>query len=327
MATFTVTFTVNAPDVYTLGWREQGSSAAHTIETQTINTLGVGSFTITIPGTDNIYCDNHNYEGYIIARCQDQTVDPTTGVPLAAMLFTASFVQQTDPCPMYEIECDQVQIANIVVNSGSTGYTVGDVLTFTTSPVSDTVTPAVGTVATVNGSGEITTLSISNFGMYKSVPVIGVTSSGGSGASFTVQMSVCADMFPSTFACAGTAAGASTYAWQQPSLNESLKICLDTSVLGSLPAGYIATDISPTSDTCNCQACKRATVVNNSGKGLRVQWQTCNDGSEPEGAIVLLTQVLPSSATPVVLGCVIENTVHNLDPQVGTLTSITYAPC
>ena len=327
MATFTVTFTVNAPDVYTLGWREQGSSAAHTIETQTINTSGVGSFTITIPGTDNVYCDDHDYEGYIIAACQDQTVDPTTGVPLAAMTFTASFVQQTDPCPMYEIECTQVPIAVIGITAVGTGYVVGDALTFTTTPVSDTIVSAVATVASVNGSGGITSLNITNFGTYKSAPVIGITSAAGASATFSLGMGPCPSMFTTTFACGGSPSTPATYEWTNSELGDKITLCTDTARLPSLPAAFTATDLSPTAGTCNCQTCKNASVVNNSGKGLIVQWQTCNDGSEPEGAIVLLTQTIASSATPVDLGCVMENTVVNLNPDVGGPIVVTYTPC
>ena len=72
MATFTVNFTAQTPDTYTCGWREQGSGAAFTIETQVVSAIGGASFIITIPAADNVYCDGYVYEGYIIADCQDQ---------------------------------------------------------------------------------------------------------------------------------------------------------------------------------------------------------------------------------------------------------------
>lgn len=329
MATFTVSFTAPQPDTYTCGWREQGSLAAHTIETVVITnpaalpTPGIGTFTITIPSADNVYCDNHDYEGYVIADCQDQTLDPITGVPINAVVFSASFIQQTDPCPLYEISCDNVPIQAVTVSAaGGPGYVTGESLTFTTVDPADTIVAAVGTI--IATAGAVTGVTITNFGSYRSIPTIGVTSPSGSGATFSVLMQPCPNLITSAFAC-GSVSLPPIPTWESASLGESFELCTDVASLASLPSQFAAVDNSAANGTCNCIDCSRCTVTNTGAKGIRIQWQVCH--TDITNPIVLMTQNIVADGIPVDIGCVIPGTVASLAPMFTGL-SITYpGPC
>lgn len=325
MATFTVNFTAATPDTYTIGWREQGSGDPFTIDTQVVALAGAASFTITIPTDDNIYCDGYVYEGYIIADCQDQTVDPVTGIPINAVQFTATFVQQTDPCPLYEITCDNAPIASVSVASGGTGYTTGDALVFTEANPGDELVPAVGTVVD-NGAGGVSTVNITNFGSYKSAPTV-TAPTAGTPATFNVNMEGCPNLITSAFACgsAPNQPADPNYNWTGGTLGDSFEICADVASLGSLPAQFTSADISSVDGTCNCISCNRVAITNNSGKGLRVQWQQCQ--SDPSNPLVLFSQTIASTGLPVDIGCVVLGTVHNLNEDVGTVTITDNGPC
>jgi hypothetical protein len=79
----------------------------------------------------------------------------------------------------------QVNRLTVAVNAPGTGYVVGEALTFTGTPAAT----AVGEVLTVGGGGEILTITILDRGRgYASAPTVGVTTAGGSGATFTVAL-------------------------------------------------------------------------------------------------------------------------------------------
>lgn len=75
-------------------------------------------------------------------------------------------------------------IETITINSGGTGYAVGDALTFTETGA----TGATGVVSAVSSTGVITAVAITNQGEgYSDAVVVGVTSSGGSGADLSAS--------------------------------------------------------------------------------------------------------------------------------------------
>jgi len=78
----------------------------------------------------------------------------------------------------------------IVIGSGGTGYTVGDLLTFNTGLSQAANENTVVRVIAVNGSGVITSAEIYNSGWYQQsfASPIGVTGGTGSGATFTYTM-------------------------------------------------------------------------------------------------------------------------------------------
>jgi hypothetical protein len=78
----------------------------------------------------------------------------------------------------------------VVANAGA-GYLVGDTLTFT-GGTTHANTKAAGTVATVNGSGGILTLNVTNAGQYTTnvAPTVGVTSANGSAAGAVITATV-----------------------------------------------------------------------------------------------------------------------------------------
>jgi hypothetical protein len=80
-----------------------------------------------------------------------------------------------------------ITLNNVVISSGGTGYTVGDVLTV----VGGTGTAVVLTVGTVS-AGVITAVTISNFGAYSVAPSNPMTVTGGTGtgATFTPNFGV-----------------------------------------------------------------------------------------------------------------------------------------
>tara|TARA_R110002153_G_scaffold116579_1_gene260249 strand:- start:329 stop:1306 length:978 start_codon:yes stop_codon:yes gene_type:complete len=325
MATFTVTFNAPQPGTYTCGWRVQGTLVAHTIVNQVVTIPGTNAFIITIPVADNVYCDRYDYEGYIIADCQDQTLDPVTGVPLSAITFTASFNQQADPCPLYTITLNQVPINNLIITNPGIDYAIGDVVVFSGSIVSSPIATVDGIGGV--GTGPITSFSVTDPGSVSAIPTISVTSGAGSGAIITANLDISPiNLITSSFVCGGLGPIPPIPTWVTPSLGDSIELCSDPAKFSTLPASFTAVDISAANGSCNCITCEEATVLNNSGKGLIVQWQTCHDNSDPAGSITLLQQTIPDAAT-VVLGCVIPGTVVNLTPASGALTSITYGPC
>ncbi len=322
MATFTVNFTAQTPDTYTCGWREQGSGAPFTIETQVVSAIGAASFVITIPAADNVYCDGYVYEGYIIADCQDQTLDPVTGIPVNAIQFTATFVQQADPCPLYEITCDNVPIVSVTISGTQSGYVTGESLTFTTANPADTLVAAVGTINVT--AGAITSVTITNFGSYRTIPTVGVTTTSGTGAVLTAQMDFCPDLVTSAFVC-GSAMTSPLPRLETLELGDGFELCADPASFASLPAQYNANDISAVNGSCNCIPCSRATVVNTGAKAIPIQWHACP--TDPTNPLVLLTQLIQFDGIPVDIGCVVPETVTNLTPFAPGLT-ITYGgPC
>ena len=323
MATFTVNFTAQTPDTYTCGWREQGSGAAFTIETQVVSAIGGASFIITIPAADNVYCDGYVYEGYIIADCQDQTVDPITGIPVNAVQFTATFVQQADHCPLYEFECDNVPIAALSVTVGGAGYVTGEALTFTTANPADTLVSAVGTIVAV--AGAVISVNITNFGSYRAIPTIGVTSPGGDGnAAFSVDMQYCPNLVISAFVCGSTQTSPIPRI-ENLELGSTFELCTDVATLGGLPAQFTANDISAVNGSCNCIPCSRCTVTNTGAKTIAIAWHACH--TDPANALVLLTQNILPDGIAVDIGCVTPETVTQLAANFPGLAISYGGPC
>jgi len=83
------------------------------------------------------------------------------------------------------VEEQDYRAVGVTIGTAGSGYTAGNVLTITggifTIPVEITVT-------TVNGSGGITAVALSNAGQYTETPTLPASASGGSGASATFNI-------------------------------------------------------------------------------------------------------------------------------------------
>ncbi len=82
--------------------------------------------------------------------------------------------------PDYTHQRDQ-GVTEISIDVAGTGYVVGDAISGDSGDFA-------GEVSAVGGSGEITAVTISDPGIYASVPTLSVTSSGGSGATLTATV-------------------------------------------------------------------------------------------------------------------------------------------
>ena len=328
MANFTVNFNANTTGDHYICYRTQGAPAATPFNCTTENvtsTSGLISVTIEIP--DNIYCAGVVFEGYIIAACEPQTDTTGNGFPDVAVLFTATFPQVTDPCPLYEIECTSVELdRNPTISNGGTGYVVGDALVFTTTNPADTIVLAVGQVTAVDPvTGAITTATISSTGQYSALPTVTVNSVAGANAVIAASLDPCPMLNLGAIGCNPPAIGPVT-PFAILMHTETIEICADTTEIAGLADNFTATDISATGGgTCNCQVCKECTLVNNTGKGLNYSYQTCWDTDPQSAAIVVYTGQLGPGQT-VTLSCVIESTVTDLYQSDGTLTK-TFNPC
>lgn len=327
MASFTVNFNANTTGDHYICYRTQGAppATAFICTTENVTTAGANSVVIEIP--DNIYCDAFVFEGYIIAACEPQTDTTGNGFPDAAITFVATFPQQTDPCPLYSIECTTVAVnRTVLINNGGVNYTVGDSLVFTTTIPGDTIVSAVATVSNVDAvTGAITAVAFTNFGEYQAVPTVTVTSATGSLANLAVSLDPCDPLLLSTISCNNPAQGPFPPT-ASLNLNDELYLCADVAAIASLDSQYTATDVSATrGGTCNCQVCENCVLTNSSGKPLNYSFQTCWDLTPQSNAIIVYTGQIAIGGT-VDLGCVIRPTVTDLQPTIG-LTTKTFTPC
>tara|TARA_R110002153_G_scaffold116125_3_gene259750 strand:+ start:9090 stop:10070 length:981 start_codon:yes stop_codon:yes gene_type:complete len=325
MASFTVNFSANTTGDHYICYRTQGAAPATPFICTTENVTSAGTNSVVIEIPDNIYCDVFIFEGYIIAACEPQTDTTGNGFPDAAVTFSATFPQLTDPCPLYEVECSVVSINRLVfiTNPGS-GYTIGDPVVFTTANPADTIIAATGVVGNVDGSGGILEVTVTNFGEYTAIPTATAGGSG-TGAILGATLDPCDNLLLSTISCNNPAQG-SVIPFASLSLGETLYICADTVGIAALDSQYTATDVSVArGGTCNCQTCEQCEVSNTSGKPLNYSYQTCWDESPQSGAIIVYGAQIADGAT-VNIGCVIKPTVTNLTPTTGSLT-LTFTPC
>lgn len=179
MAGFTLEFIANTTGDHYVCYRDTNTADPYTCITVNVTTLGPETVEINIP--NNIYCDNTEYEGYIVAACQDQTDANTDGVPDTALTFNFPTIpQEVDPCTLVEFTCNSVDVAAVSMNSTQVGSGYvglpGDPM-----PVTFSAPPAPGVTATGTatvGLGIPATSGINNPGAgysngnFNSVPVL-----------------------------------------------------------------------------------------------------------------------------------------------------------
>jgi hypothetical protein len=164
-----------------------GAAATQTLEAKalgsdtniafTIDSKGTGAINLA-PGSSGVNISNG---GTVTAITRTAGGSLYTSVPAIAISAptTAGGVQATASI--------NITLNSVVISSGGTGYTVGDVLTV----VGGTGTAVVLTVGTVS-VGVITAVTISNFGAYSVAPSNPMTVTGGTGtgATFTPNFGV-----------------------------------------------------------------------------------------------------------------------------------------
>jgi hypothetical protein len=332
MASFRINFQAQTTGDHYIGYRTY-NDPPNTYTVLTVNITGavpqLAHVDIPVPG--NLYCAyaGIRYDGYIIAACELLPgEDPATAIPAAATTWSVKLAQQTDPCIRTNILCEAVGIYDITYTPGVTGCTPDGIYKFDiveTNP-GDEIVPAIIEITVT--SGAFAGITILDPGLYKAAPVItlpplvsGCTPS----PVFTAIMDDCPQIDLTDYICAGhiELSGSTLY---DIALGEDLDLCADTSTLGGLPTGYLATP----GDNCHCKDCVRAHITMDGPAGyITISYQRCwDDNTSP---VTLITRTITVTGTPlsVDLGCIIDGTLHIDDstlPTPGAYT-VLHIPC
>lgn len=324
MANFTVNFTANTLGDHYICYREIALGGAFTCTTENVTATGPMSVVINVPF--NLYCDTARLEGYIIAACENQDDLNTDGFPDASTTFTVTMNEQTDPCPLWNIECTTVGVAGILKTGGGTGYTDGTYpLQFTDGTAT---TPVTGTITVT--SGVVISPVITDGGAYTVAPttvdVSVITDPGGAvPPTFSIAMAACDIIDTRDYDCQGDSGIPAPQPLVQLQLNESVEICADPTTLVGLDSQFTATD---TTDTCHCIDCQQLQITNATGKTIEVYYQTCweNNDVNGYGPIVTNQVFVIDGVVDQVIDCVIPDTVQiNSFGSAGV--TVTFVPC
>lgn len=322
MATLTINFQANTTGDHYVGYREIHMDPPNTYTVLTVNvtTPGATSVDIDIPGS--LYCGELHYAGYIIAACQSQTDANADGIPDAAITWSNTLLQQTDPCTETEITCDNTPIDGISIDVPGTGYSIGNVITVVEATVGDEVVPATITVATVGGAGEITTVSIDVAGSYKAAPNLDATGVGNGDAVLSIAaMAECPEVDLTTIDCAGVQTYTGKTGWTGQ-LGEVLTICTDQSTLGTLGSQFTAA----LAGNCKCRGCESVTLDASAATsgGVIVTYNRCWDTGAGE---VLVVRQVNSGETLTDIDCIIPETLTLSKNSLDTPLVVTYGNC
>lgn len=307
MSTFTINFQANTLGIHYVGYRTYNDSPnTYTVINVNVIALGTQSVTIDVPG--NLYCayDGIEYTGYIIAACQDQTDGNQDGIPDIAVQWTLTMPVQDDPCQKTVITCIAVPIFSIDFASSPTSCTPGTYsVVFSEVTPGDEVSPAEAEV-TVDGGGALSVVLI-DVGLYKAVPTAAVTITNCSvPVDFTIVLYPnCDDLLLSDYACANHN-DVSEDSGYEIVLGESVEICADPAALADLSIAFSAYD----DGNCHCDACKKVIIdVPGAASGVgKITYQTCWDGSNPYGSVMMVSQVINWDDV-LTLGCILPDTL------------------
>ena len=330
MASFRINFQAQTTGDHYIGYRTY-NDPPNTYTVLTVNITGAvpQSAHVDIPVPGNLYCayDGIAYTGYIIAACEDQTDADMDGIPDVAIQWTVNLLQQTDPCVKTTILCEAVGIDSITYTSGVTGCTPDGTYQFdiTETNPGDEIIPAIIEIDVI--SGAFAGMNFINPGLYKAAPIItlpplisGCTPS----PVFTAIMDDCPQIDLTDYICAGHSELSGDTLYELP-LGMDLDLCVDTTTLGGLPAGYLATP----GDNCHCEDCVRARVTTGGLPAgyITVSYQRCwDDGTNP---VTLITRTIAGGTSSVDLGCIIDGTLY-IDDSTSTnpgSTIVLYSPC
>lgn len=324
MASFIVNFNANTTGIHHVGYRTY-NDPANTYTVIDHNVVVTGAQMVEIPVPGNLYCADSDieYDVYVIAACMDQTDGNADGVPDLALTQTITLAQQTDPCILTEIECVAVAIDSVVIATAGSGCTDGVYALGFSAPPGDEVEAAVGTVTIT--AGVAVSVNITNNGKYKTTPTVTDTTPGcGVQPTYTATLeATCPTLTLADYDC-GTNADLSEDSEYDLAIGDTVELCVDVATLAGLPDNFESTQ-----DTnCHCEACQNATVsVPGATTGVgKVTYQTCWDGNNPNGALVLVSQEVHWDDT-IDLGCVIPETITMDDGTLDASISVSYGSC
>ena len=322
MATLTINFQANTTGDHYVGYREIHMDPPNTYTVLTVNvtTPGATSVDIDIPGS--LYCGELHYAGYIIAACQSQTDANADGIPDAAITWSNTLLQQTDPCTETEITCDNTGIDTISIDVAGTGYSIGNVIAVVEANVGDEVVPATVTVGNIGALGEITAVSIDFAGSYKEAPNLDATGVGNGDAVLSVTaMEDCPEVDLTTIDCAGVESFTGKSGWIGE-LGEVLTICTDSSTLAGLGSQFTAA----LAGNCKCRGCESVTLDASAATsgGVIVTYNRCWDRGAGE---VLVVRQVNAGETLTDIDCIIPETLTLQVDSLDVPLNVTYGNC
>lgn len=324
MANFTVNFTANTIGDHYICYREIAAGGAFTCTTENVTATGPVAVVIEVPF--NLYCDEAQLEGYIIAACENQDDLNEDGFPDAATTFTVTMNQQIDPCPSYQIECTSVGVNAVSSGGGASGWTdQSHPLAFTDGIA---ITPATGIVSVASN---VFTIVISDPGEYTTAPTtldlsaFLATDPTGVAPTFTVSMLTCDQLDLRDYDCNGDSGVASPLPLVSLELNQTINLCADPTAIAMLDSQFTAI----LSDaTCNCIDCQGLYVTNTTGETISVFYQTCWEGNDVNeyGPIVTHQVFVIDGQIDLFIDCVTPGTVV-LDDGGISGASFAYGSC
>ena len=328
MATLRINFQANTTGNHIVGYRENYFDLPNTYNTVILNILtpGPAFVDIIIPGS--LYCGELSYSGYIIAECQNQTDSNGDGIPDAAVTWSQNIPQQIDPCIETNIICDSVGILTIDILEPGENYTPGDVIPVVEATIGDQVSPAIITVLTVNGGGGITSVSITNAGLYKATPLLNAAGvSGWPGVTpaqlVVTAMANCPALDIENFVCATIITNGIKPEWESSPLGSIYTLCADIEeVTDTLGIQFRAEEVS----NCKCRGCELLTLDASAAAtgGCTISYNTCWD--RDAGEVLNIVQVNPGDVFTNI-ACVIPETVQVLANDLDTPLVISYTNC
>jgi hypothetical protein len=146
MANFTVNFQANTTGEHRVYYRKYNDDP--TLNPSPPTYTDYVSVVVSVPGPQavviepageiegNLYCGDIEYQGYIVAEYQFSDPDTNNnGIPdsaeVAGAVFTVLLGQQTDPCILYDITCDNVPVQDVTVDVKGSGYTSAPTVSIT----------------------------------------------------------------------------------------------------------------------------------------------------------------------------------------------------
>ena len=268
-ATITIDFNANYAGTHRVCYRIQGSGDPYDCTTS-VSCVGGGTLCQAVITADvnSTSCDGTvTFEGYIQSACED--ILSTSG----RLLWTADFVP-TVLCQRYEVLCARTPISNTSIDNGGALYTLGDTINIVRNGSDPETLDGTITIATVDGGGAITGLTVSVGGLYSIPPTLTVTSGTGAGALLSVIMAGC-DIYTNVGTdCIG--GDQVDIADQAMSLGEIFGTCIEI-VGAATPAQYdfTATGCCVSVDSANT-VCTDVHLENASGGPVNVHVTLCN---------------------------------------------------
>ena len=323
MATLSINFQANTTGIHHIGYKTY-NDVSYTVLNLDVTVPGSQTVVIDVPA--NLYCAHSDvlYTGYVIAECMDQTDSNSDDIPDLAITWSVTLVSVADPCTKVDIQCSAVKISSVnIVFAGNLCAPDDDYsLVFTSSP-GDEIVPAVGTV-TVSG-GIVVDIVLTDPGLYMNPPTVSDTIPGCTDIpvySIVMEPS-CESIMLSDYACASfvNLSGDSSYTIDY---GDTVTICGDSVSLGALSNEFT---VSPVSN-CHCESCQSVVIdatSSTSGSG-NITYQTCWDGSNVAGQILMISQVVNFGQT-MNLGCILADTLVVNNDSLDTPVVINTTTC